>query len=114
MGTQTKTKVTEFFKILGNHLGDAFKTMLADPYDENDLNEAIKSLENEYPSSKEYLNKFKEVADLAEKALKKEEERFDNIPRLEDKIEKDKVKLDVKTTEKSEKSIEMEDRQRIR
>ena len=114
MGTQTKIRVTDFFKILGNHLGTAVKTMLEDSYDENDLSEAIKSLEREDPTSKEYLNKFKEVAGLSEKSLKKEEERFDNSLRLEDKIGNEKIKVDIKAAEKSEKIVEMEDRQRIR
>lgn len=91
---------------------DAFVVMLDNSYDEENLDEAIKSLEKEDPTSKEYLAKFKEVADLAEKALKKEEERFDNTPRLEDKIGKEKVK--VKAAKKSEKTVEKEDRQRIR
>ena len=114
MGTQTKIKVTDFFKILGNHLGTAFKIMLEDSYDEKDLNEAIKSLEKEDPTSKEYLSKFKEVAELSEKALKKEEERFDNSPRLEDKIGNEKVNVDIEAAKKSGKAVEMEDKQRIR
>lgn len=115
MGTQTNIKATELFRILGNHLGTTFKKMLENPYDENNLDEAIKALEAKDPTSKEFLNKFKEVAELSEKALRKEEERFDNSLRLEDKIGNEKVEVDIKkAVEKSEKTVKMENRQKIK
>lgn len=115
MGTLTKSKAAEVFNSLGNHLSVTFKKMLeSDVYDENDLKEVIDAEIKKDSTSKDYLNNVSEVAGLTYEDLENQAERFDYSSRLEDRIDNELEKVDVKKTEKSDKTTEKEDRQKIR
>ena len=115
MGTLTKSKAAEVFNSLGNHLSVTFKKMLeSDDYDENDLKEVIDAEIKKDSTSKDYLNNVKEITELTEKDLIDQAKRFDYSPRLEDKIDSELEKVNVKNNENPNKKIEKEQRQRIK